>query len=337
MKIGNFDLEREILLVAELGNNHEGNFGTAVEMISAAAQAGAHAVKFQTIRPEKLVASSQTERLNKLKSFEFSDGQFQELARIASEEGVMFMSTPFSLDAADMLAPLVPCFKIASGDLDFFPLIRRVCTSGKPVVLSCGCADTDTVRNSVDFVKSHLSTGAKPEDFLALLHCTVSYPTPPEQANLRTIPYLRHEFKLKVGYSDHTIGIDAAFAAAALGARIIEKHFTLDKNFSSFRDHQLSADPGELGILAKKLRELNPMLGVFGKPICECEKSMISQVRRSIAAASPLKKGHVLREKDLCWTRPATGLRPGQEGLAIGKTLLKDLGMGETISTDILS
>jgi sialic acid synthase SpsE len=332
MKIGNIDTDREILLIAEVGNNHEGDFELACRMISQAAESGAHAVKFQTIRPEQLVASDNPARMERLKGFEFSDEQFEKLAGVAKDEGIIFLSTPFALNVVGVLDKFSPAFKIASGDIDFFPLIGKVCETGKPLILSCGCSDPETVQTTVDFIASRMDI----KDKLALLHCVVSYPTPADQANLRTIAYLKHKFDLTVGYSDHTIGTEAVLAAGAMGARIIEKHFTVDKNYSDFHDHQLSADPADMKKISAGLKLINEMLGEYGKPVMACEKDMKDVVRRSVASLSPLPAGHVVGKEDLNWIRPATGYRPGEEDRVIGKTLKKAMNGSELFQPDNL-
>jgi N,N'-diacetyllegionaminate synthase len=325
VKIGSFDTDRSVFVVAEIGNNHEGKFDAACRLVEAAAASGADAVKFQTFRAELFVGRADEARFRRLKSFELSQDQFRELAGIARSKNVMFLSTPLDLPSADFLEPLVEAFKIASGDNTFYPLIERAAQSGKPLILSAGLADLAQIRRSVDFARSK---GARD---LAVLHCVSSYPVPPDQANLRAIPALAGQLDATIGYSDHTMGIEAAVLAAALGARIIEKHFTLDHDTSDFRDHKLSAEPGELKELVRRIREGGAMLGSGEKRAQPCEEAGLTAFRRSIVAARDLSVGSILDAKDLLWLRPGGGLAPGQEHLLVGRKLLRPLAMGERI------
>ena len=242
-----------VCIVAEIGNNHEGDFARAERMVCEAAAAGADAVKFQTIRAESLVNAEQAGRRRVLKGFELSFARFEALARLAEREGLLFLSTPFDLESVRFLNDLVPMFKIASGDLTFTALLDAVAACGKPVLLSRGASDQAEIRAAVDRIAGRWRTiGADPG--LVLMHCVALYPTPPEAANLAAIPALARTFGLPAGYSDHTLGVEAAVLAAGLGARVIEKHFTLDHDLSSFRDHKLSADPAELRELVRRVR-----------------------------------------------------------------------------------
>jgi N,N'-diacetyllegionaminate synthase len=336
MKINNCDLNKNICIIAEIGNNHEGNFNTAQKMISEAAACGVDAVKFQTFRTEHYVSRNDTARFERLKSFELTDGQFKQLAQDAKDCGLLFISTPFDLESVDVLKPLVDAFKISSGDNTFFPLIERVSNTGKPVIISSGLIDIDGLKQTVNFVKdtAHGKNGGVD---LAVLHCVSSYPVPPEEANLKSICYLENELDCLIGYSDHTNGIAAASLAVASGARIIEKHFTLDKNYSDFRDHQLSADPADMKELVIRCREALLMLGEAEKIIQSCEKDGLSGSRRSIAANSDMEEGRVISESDLTWIRPGGGFKPGDESLLIGKTLKRAVGVGQVFEKEDLN
>ena len=245
MEIGNFNLERKVLIVAEIGNNHEGNFTLAQELIGLAKEAGADAVKFQTFKPE-YISGVDSKRLKRLQGFQFSHSQFQKLVTQASNLGIIFFSTPFDLMSAEFLNKIQPVFKIASSDNDNFQLIRKIAGFKKPMIVSTGLANLkllDRVRDCVCKIWSQYNTNPG----LALLHCVSSYPTPPGQANLGAITSMKTRYpELVIGYSDHTLGIQAAISSVVLGAKIVEKHFTLDKNYSDFQDHQLSATPIEL-------------------------------------------------------------------------------------------
>lgn len=330
MKIGEFDLDREVLVVAEIGNNHEGSCTLAEEMVRQAARAGAGAVKFQTIVPRRLVAASQPERIRQLERFQLSQEDFVHLCSVARQEGVIFLSTPFDLDSARFLEPLVPAYKIASGDNTFFPLLEVVARTGKPVILSTGLLDLGQVVQVRDFVAEIWRQQGIAQE-MALLHCVVNYPTAPEHANLLAIRTLQ-VLGGTVGYSDHTLGIEAAVLAVALGARIIEKHFTLSKTYSEFRDHQLSADPDDLRQLVERVRAASVLLGDGKKRLGDHEREIEGRVRRSLAATQSLEKGAMLRRELLTWVRPGEGLRPGREGEVLGKVLLRPVAEGELIT-----
>ena len=333
MIIGSVDLSREILVIAEIGNNHEGDFGLAREMIFAAAAAGVQVVKFQTIQPERLVSLGQPARIEQLRRYAFSREQFAEPAAVARLAGVMFMSTPFSVDAVGWLDELVPAFKIASGDNNFERLLTAVAATGKPVLLSTGMTDLAGINKSCALID-----GAAPAKAggIAVLHCVSAYPTPVEQANLLAIQELSRETGRVVGYSDHTLGIEAASLAVALGARIIEKHFTLSKTQSDFRDHALSVDAAELAELVRRVRTASLMLGSGCKSPQPAEMATIVAARRSIATFGALPAGHVLTENDLDWLRPGDGFAPGQEVEVLGRRLTRAASSGEIITPDML-
>lgn len=331
MKIGHVDIDSEVLVIAEIGNNHEGDLALAEDLIGMAAEAGAQAVKFQTIVPEELVAPEQVARLAQLRRFALSADDHRRLAAAAHAAGVMFLSTPFSLSAVELLAPLVPAFKVASGDNDFVPLLEAVAASGKPILLSTGMADLDAVARAKAVIENSRPSAAAAAPGLVLLHCVSAYPTPGAEANLAAIRTLA-TLGTPVGYSDHTLGTAAAVLSVGLGARVIEKHFTISKTHSDFRDHRLSADPAELRELVDRVREANVLLGDGVKRTMPDEKATAEAARRSIAAARSLPAGHVLRMEDLAWLRPAGGMRPGEEAALLGRPLTRAVGAGERFS-----
>lgn len=330
MKIGEVDLDKKVLIIAEIGNNHEGDQELALELVAAAAEAGADAVKFQTFKTEHYVSNADPDRFNRLKQFELSPDQFKLLSQEAHRLGLLFISTPLDLFSAKFLEEIVDCYKIASGDNNFYPLLNLVAQTGKPLIVSTGASDFNQVARTVAFIEQQWSE-YNIDGNLALLHCVSSYPVPPEQTSLLSIPFFMEHFDLPVGYSDHTIGLDAAILAVALGARIIEKHFTLDKGFSDFHDHQLSADPAEMQDLIRKIRLVPRMLGQPGKIVQPCEEALVKMIRRSIAAGRDLPRGHRLDLSDLTWVRPAGGLPPGDEPILLGKVLKHDVCLGERI------
>lgn len=332
MRIANVDLDRDVLLIAEIGNNHEGSLTLAEEMLGRAAEAGAHMVKFQTMVPEYFQQSSDTARLDRLRGFCLPDEAWGKLARLAENMGVGFMSTPLDLTSARLLDPLVSAFKIASGDNNFLPLLDEVAGFGKPLILSCGLADLADIRLARAVIEQRwIADGVAPG--LALLHCVTAYPVPAAQANLGAITALKAAFpELTIGYSDHTLGIEAAVASVAMGAHIVEKHFTIDKNQSDYRDHQLSADPAEFAALVRRVAEMREFMGNGAKVAQAAEAELAPAVRRSIAAGRDLPAGYVLTWEDLIWVRPGSGLRPGEERRVLGHRLRHPVKLGEILT-----
>jgi sialic acid synthase SpsE len=328
MRIGGLDTDDRVVVIAEIGNNHEGSLEVARALIEQAALAGVDAVKFQTFRTERYVSRGDEARFSRLESFRIPDEAFAELAALAREHGLAFISTPFDLDSARVLAGFVDCLKISSGDNTFYPLLDVAAASGKPLIVSTGLATLEQLDRTVAFVESRAFTTRE----LALLHCVSSYPVPENEVGLRAIGVLGERFPgWTVGYSDHTIQLDAAVLAVAAGARIVEKHFTLDKQFSDFRDHQLSADPPELELLVQRIRAAETMLGLREKRVQPSEEAGTVTMRRSIVAARDLPAGHELLEDDLTWVRPGGGLRPGEESKLVGKALRRSVTDGERL------
>ncbi|MBU88769.1 MAG: hypothetical protein CL722_07310 [Chloroflexi bacterium] len=330
MKISNFNLDQKILIIAEIGNNHEGSYALAEEMIGLAAASGAGAVKFQTIVPERLVSVQQTERIKQLKRFQLSYDEFGMLAEVAKKEEIIFLSTPFDIDSALFLNDLVPAFKIASGDNDFFPLIEVIANTGKPIIMSTGLMDFNEIKNSALFIRKIWKENRINQD-LALLHCLSSYPTPLESANLLAIRELR-TVSDTVGYSDHTLGIEASVLSVAMGARIIEKHFTIDNNYSDFHDHQFSADPTDFKEMVDGIHSVEKMLGEAIKIPNDSELKNKINIRRSIVAKHYLEAGHEISPNDISWVRPGIGMRPGEEKILFGKVLKTNIWKGNIIT-----
>ena len=329
MRINDADTDQRVLVIAEVGNNHEGDESVAERLVREAAAAGADAVKFQTFRTEHYVSASDADRFARLKSFELGFDAFERLATLARSLGLAFISTPFDLESATFLGEVADAVKIASGDNAFFPLIDAVAATGKPMLVSTGGSDLARTSAAVDTVRQRWD-GA--DHGLAVLHCVSSYPTPPDEANVAAVATIADAFPgVTPGYSDHTTGVDAAVLAVAVGARVIEKHFTLDHAFSDFRDHLLSAEPAELSELVERIRSTETLLGSGEKEIQPSEAASLDAIRRSIVASRDLPAGHVLALADLTWIRPAGGLDPGNEDQLIGKTLNRPVAFGERL------
>jgi N,N'-diacetyllegionaminate synthase len=336
MRIGNLDSSKQVLIIAEIGNNHEGDFGLAKELVGLAAESKVDIVKFQTFVPSEYVRRSDVDRFARLSKFALTIEQFHELHVLANKLGLVFLSTPFDLSSATALNNFVPAFKIGSGENTFYPLLERVSSFGKPIIMSCGVTETADIRYAQALIERIWASQDRSADF-AVLHCVSSYPTPPAQANLLAISKLKGLLGCEVGYSDHTLGIDASVLAVAVGATIIEKHFTISHDYSDFRDHALSATPAEMKELVTRVREASVMLGDGVKSVGEIEKPMTIAMRRSIVAKNDLPVGHVISFDDLSWVRPAGGLPPGSESRVLGRSLKSFIKAGEPISLEALS
>lgn len=330
MIIGNKDTNKQTYIIAEIGNNHEGSFKVAKDMLRAASKTGVDAVKFQTFKAETYVGKVNPARYKQIKGYELTHDEFKALAKLANTLCVDFISTPFDLGSAEFLSSIVPAFKISSSDNTFFPLLQKVASYNKPIILSSGLADIELVKKTYAFIENIWGEEKTKKD-LAILHCVSSYPTPPEDAELGSIAHLASILNCTVGYSDHTLGNKAAELSVGLGAKIIEKHFTLAHDYSDFRDHQISATTEEMTNLVTTVREAEKLIGNWKKEVGHGESANISAMRRSIIAIKDLPKEHVLTIKDIAWTRPSGGIAPGNEELVLGKKLVKSVREGEMI------
>jgi len=327
MIIQTIDISTQVMLIAEIGNNHEGNFNLAQDMIKMAADSGADAVKFQTFCASRYVTTQDKKRFEQLKKYELSYNQFELLAHTAEKNGLIFLSTPFDIESADALEPFVPAYKISSGDNTFWPFINHIAQKGKPVILSTGLTTMSELEKAVSIISNN-SPVKNIKDALVLLHCISAYPADSKDLNLLSIQYLKDHFDVFTGYSDHAMGIDSCLAAVGLGARVIEKHFTYKKDGQTFKDHLLSANPEEFKEMASKTRAIEKMIGTYQKQPIEAESPLFIAARRSIAARQDIPKGTRLDRSHIVWVRPGNGFKPGEEDLVIGRTLNKDIQAG---------
>ncbi len=322
-----------IAILAEIGNNHEGNPDSARAMVRAAAEAGCDAVKLQVFRADWFVRPSDPGRLTRMRGFELAPEVTVELLRLIRELGMSAVATPFDMPSLELLVPEVDALKIASGDNDVVPLVAAAAATSLPLILSTGLADMNDLVRAVGIV--HAARGEHAD--LTLLQCTSAYPVAPEDANLRAIFTLAGRFGLPVGYSDHTLGVEVAVMSAAAGAVMIEKHFTLDHHTSDFRDHQLSAEPDEMRELVRRVRQVERALGSPVKSPRPAEEPLQVAARRSIVAARELAAGECITPADLTWMRPRDGLAPGQENLVVGRRVARAVAFGESIQLDDLA
>lgn len=336
MKIGPWDTDSRVLVIAEIGNNHEGDSGRALELAQAACEVGADIVKFQIIRPDRLVNDAQTARREQLESFRLPADAWPHLADEVRRHGALFSASVFDPDSLREYAPLLDVIKIASGDNDYAALLLEAARTNRPVLMSSGMTDSGALRRSVEFFAQHLPHRVELRDRLGLLHCISLYPLPPEQAQLACIPALAQTFGLVVGWSDHSVGIDISLMAMACGARIIEKHFTLDKTRTTFRDHALSADPEDLRRLCLFAHAWTKILGSGEHVLSESEIEIAHAARRGMVARHPLKAGHVLTPNDVDFVRPREGLAPFDAPRVFGRVLKTDMPRHAPITLDMV-
>jgi len=323
------------IIVAEVGVNHEGDPQKALELLQLAAEAGADAVKFQSYTPARYISDDNPERLARVSRFRLDEEAHRHLAEAAERIGVAVFSTPLTDDVVPFLASLFPAIKIASGDIDFEPVIRAAARQKKPMVVSVGNATLDEIDQAVGWVRQEIGDVPLAER-LILLQCTASYPAPIEDANLAVIPMLRQRYGVPVGYSNHVLGLEACLAAVALGACLLEVHFTDQKEGRTFRDHQLSMTVSELRALIEATRRVHTAVGSAEKAVQPSEEASRLELRKGIVAARDLTSGIVIKADDLSYARPATYFRSGQRDQLIGRTLKRSVGAGASIRPEDL-
>jgi len=308
-----------VFIIAEAGVNHNGSIELAKELIDVASSAGANAVKFQTFKTENLVSKNaqkadyQKETTDKeesqfdmIKKLELDVDTHHELIAYCQSKKIHFLSTPFDLDSIDLLNGLkLDIFKIPSGEITNLPYLRKIGSLNKKVVLSTGMADIGEIEDALDVLTS---AGTKKEN-ITVLHANTMYPTPMEDVNLKAMVTIGNTFDIAYGYSDHTLGIEVDVAAVALGATVIEKHFTLDKTMEG-PDHKASLEPDELNAMVSAIRNIEKALGSSVKKPSKSEIPNIEIARKSIVASCHIKKGEVLREENLAVKRPSNGINP---------------------------
>ena len=331
----------KVFIIAEAGVNHNGNLALAYKMIDAAASCGCDAVKFQTAVPElvmikdapkavyqKETTGNKESQLEMVKKIHLPLGAYKGLKKYADQKGIMFLSTPFDLVSIDTLVELkLKIFKIPSGEITNLPFLRKIGKLGKKVILSTGMATLPEIDKALRIL---MAAGTKKGN-ITILHCNTEYPTPFEDVNLRAMLTIRDTFKVKVGYSDHTLGLEIPIAAVAMEACIIEKHFTLDKNMEG-PDHRASLEPQELKSMVRAIRNIEKALGNGTKKPSASETKNIPIARRSIVAACPIKKGDRLTAINMIAKRPGIGLSPMLWDKVIGKKAKKDFSADEMIS-----
>jgi len=324
---------RKIFIIAEAGVNHNGSIDLAKQMIDVALEAGADAVKFQTFKTENLVSKNAPKadyqkvttggsesQFEMIKKLELDETAHKILFTYCREKSIQFLSSPFDLDSIDLLNKLgMEVFKIPSGEITNLPYLRKIGGLNKKVIMSTGMADLKEVEDALD-VLTNVGTELKN---ITVLHCNTEYPTPMEDVNLRAMITIAQAFGVCVGYSDHTLGIETSIAAVALGAQVIEKHFTLDKNMEG-PDHKASLEPDKLKNMVHAIRNIENALGNGIKKASPSELKNKPIARKSIVAACKIKRGEIFTEKTIIVKRPGTGISPMRWDEIVGKPSTKD-------------
>lgn len=329
------------LIIAEAGVNHNGDFNRAIEMIATAKRAGADYVKFQTAIPEEVIsvfapkAEYQKEttgagesQLEMCRKIHLPLGDYKLIKDECDRQGIGFLSTPFDLPSIDLLAELgMDCFKIPSGEITNLPYLRRIASKGLPVILSCGMSTLAEIEDAILILTGehpdYPSESSLKRSDITVLHCNTQYPTPFRDVNLRAMNEIRDSLGVRVGYSDHTRGIEVPVAAVALGAEVIEKHFTLDKNLPG-PDHKASMEPEELRKMVEEIRNIEAALGDGHKQVSDSERGNIVVARKSIVAAGPIKEGEIFSERNMKVKRPGNGLSPMLWDKVMGRKANRD-------------
>ena len=324
--LNKFKRIKKPLIIAEIGNNHEGIFNNALKLIDAAKKSGVDAVKFQTFKTDLYYSNYDKKRVKRLKKFELSFDQFSKLAKYAKKKNLLFISTPLDLKSLDHLKKIVDIIKISSGDNNFNDLIKNSVKSNKELIISTGLTSLKEIESLKKFIQN-LNSIKK----TYFHHCVANYPVDPKNANLNFILKLKKIFKDNIGYSDHTLGIDACLISFMLGSLIIEKHFTLDKSFSNFRDHAISADPKDMSQLVKKIEMYRELMNNKKEKYLNCESKERTLFRRSYYFNKNLVKNTIIRANDIIPLRPGNGIQLNKKNLIINKKTIKNVKRGSII------
>ncbi len=331
---------KKVIIIAEAGVNHNGSYELAIKMVDEAKRAGADYVKFQTAKPELVISTfapkaeyqkettgAAESQLEMCKAIHLPLTDYRPLKEYCDKVGIGFMSTPFDLVSIDVLEPLdMDYYKIPSGEITNLPYLRKIASKHRPVILSTGMCEVEEVEAALQVLERG---GVKRSDII-VLHCNTEYPTPMADVNLRAMDDLRRSLGVEVGYSDHTKGIEVPIAAVALGATVIEKHFTLDKTMEG-PDHKASLEPDELKAMVDAIRNIEQALGDGHKHVSPSERKNMDIARKSIVAARDIRKGEVLTEENITTKRPGNGISPMRWDSVIGTTAIRDFGYDELI------
>jgi N,N'-diacetyllegionaminate synthase len=329
-----------VFIIAEAGVNHNGSIEIAKLMVDAAAGAKVDAIKFQTFKAEKIITSTAPKaeyqkvttdtnesQFEMIKKLELNMEAHKELINHCNRRGILFLSSPFDLESIELLCKLeLEIFKIPSGEITNLPYLRKIGCSKKKIILSTGMATLDEVKEALNIL---IQSGSSKED-ITVLHCNTEYPTPFKDVNLKAMLTLKKELNVNIGYSDHTVGIEVPIAVAALGATIIEKHFTLDRNMEG-PDHKASLEPSELKAMIDAIRNIEISMGDGVKRPSESEFKNISFSRKSIVAARNIKKGELLNEHNITVKRSGNGISPMRWDEVVGRKAARNFKIDELV------
>lgn len=323
---------KKTFIIAEAGVNHNGDINLAYKLIDAAKEAGADAVKFQTFKSERIISKKaemadyqkkntgkNESQIEMIKKLELSYSDFSDLKKYCDEKDIMFLSTAFDSESIDFIDNLVPMFKVPSGEINNFPYLEKIAQKNKPIIVSTGMSNLSDIEKALKTIKN-----INENIDITVLHCTTNYPCPYNEVNLKAMNTIKNAFKVKVGYSDHTLGVEIPVAAVALGAEVIEKHFTLDKTLQG-PDHKASLEPDELKDMIAKIRNIESALGDGIKKPNKSEEKIKSVARKSLVANKNIKKESILKKENFEIKRPGNGISPEFLDILIGKKLIKDI------------
>lgn len=337
-------IKNKIFIIAEAGVNHNGNINLAYKMVDEAKKAGADCIKFQTFKTEKIIykeakkaeyqkknTDNKETQYEMVKKLELTYDEFEKLKKYCEEKEIMFLSTPDEEESLNFLIDELnmEIVKIGSGEITNYIYLEKIAQKNKPIILSTGMSTLGEVEKSLEIIRKYNNQK------ITLLHCTTNYPCPVEEVNLKAMLTLKEAFKLDIGYSDHTLGIEIPIAATALGATVIEKHFTLDKNLDG-PDHKASLEPLELAKMVEAIRNIEKALGNGIKQPNASENKIKEVIRRKIIVFKNLKKGDILKEEDLIFKRSNNGIEAEFYKMIIGKKIKRDLKEETIISWDDL-
>jgi len=328
-----------VFIIAEVGVNHNGSIELAKKLIDIAVQAKVDAVKFQTFISSKVISEnakkaryqmeltdSEENQLDMIKKLELSFEEFCELKKYCDSKSIMFLSTPFDLESIGFLEKLdMKIFKIPSGEITNYPYLKKIGNLKKKVILSTGMSYLEEIEEAITILKENGTND------ITVLHCNTEYPTPIEDVNLNAMNTIKEKLNVEIGYSDHTTGIEVPIAAVAMGAKVIEKHFTLDKNMEG-PDHKASLEPSELKEMVQAIRNIEKAMGDGIKSPSKSEIKNLNVVRKSIVANRFIKKGEKFTEENLTCKRPGEGLSPMKWEEVVGKIAYKDFKEDEMIT-----
>ena len=320
----NFNNLKKPFIVAEIGNNHEGSIKTAIKLIKAAKNANADAVKFQVFNPNKYSSPKDRARISLLKKFALKKSEIIKIKKYCKKLKIIFFATPFDIQSAEFLNKHQNFFKISSGDNNFIHLIKKIISFKKPLIISTGLMSFLDIKKIVSFVQK--TKFYRKKENLCLMHCVSAYPASKKKINLNSILFLKKKFpNITIGYSDHTLGKKIASLSYIVGAEIIEKHFTLDNNFSNFRDHKISLNPKSFENFVQEIKDLSIILGDFNKKVNMQEKINESSMRRKLVANKKIQRGSKLHIKDLIFVRSVNdGIYAHDLNKYIGKKLTRN-------------